>query len=131
MNNSRSTEIKGKLYRITLALLVMLSFFTVSGLTGLSSYLPQKASTELLFNKTRNAIPLTGYYYHVRINRDINPKYHYKLQQQEQYAVMIYNNQIIIRLNHLFCEFIKIKPAVLLQHCLGNLLKLQDETLTA
>jgi len=110
---------------------MVLSIFSVSGPIGLSSYQPQKAATELLLTAEQKSISSSGDYYGFRLNGNITPKYHHKLQKLQKQAAIRFNEQLIVRFNHQFRKFLDIKPAMLCLYSSVHVLKPQYEPLSA
>lgn len=126
---NRSIHTKGSIYR--LALMLVLSFFNVSGSIGLSSYQPQGVATELLLTKSQKSISQLGYCYSFRLIRNVTPENNHQLQKQQQYAVIRFNDLFSTQFSHQYLKFLEIKPTILRKHSSIQAITLQYETLLA
>lgn len=124
MSGNRPMHIKGKINRLTIVFLIILSIFSVSGFVGFSSCQPQKVATELLFTTRQKPISHIGYDDHFRLNCSIVPESYYQLKQLQQQAVIRLNGLIAIQFNHQCCEFLKIKSGILHRLLLGDIQRL-------
>ncbi len=129
MNSNRPIHTKGNLYRLTLVLLMVLSIFSVSGSIGLSSYQPQKPTTELLLTAGQKSISCSGYYCSLKRNHKVATEY--QLQKQQKYAVIRFNELFTIQFIHQSYKFLEIKPAIRHNHSSIRVTRLQYKPLPA
>lgn len=123
MSSNQFTPAKGHIYRLTLALLMFLSIFSVSAPIGLSTFQPEKSSTELALSTRQQTVSHSAQYYSLNLNRHLAPPYVCQLKKQHKYAVLRFNELHIIRFEHQSLKFLGIKPIVQQLHSLTKVLK--------
>jgi|GEM_PF-1377313 len=119
MNNNRLIHQKGRLYRLALALFVMLSIFSISGSVGLSSFQPQKTTTEFLWIG-RERLFAAADQYRFKYVRCTLSRIHYHLQNHLNSALIRFNCLLNIRFSHQSSKFLTVKHSILRRYCSAN-----------